>query len=102
MTKWKYSLIEIRHESIKADNYCELVEVVYESNGSNNISGFNKATISSIEDLERAKKDVLEEGTNTFFLDNGSFSPTEDGFWEWTPSATYLAEQELYAVYGGD
>lgn len=102
MTKWKYALIKIEHESIGSDNHCELVEVVYEAGAGNNILGFNRARIASIQELERAHKDVLSDGINTFFLNNGTFSPSEDGFWEWTPNSSYLAEQELYAVYGGD
>lgn len=102
MTKWKYALIKIEHESIESDNYCELVEVVFEAKVSNNILGFNRARITSVQELERAHEDVTSDGINTFFLDNGTFSPSDDGFWSWTPSASYLAEQELYAVYGGD
>lgn len=102
MTKWKYALIKIEHESIKSDNHCELVEVVYDSSVENNILGFNRARITSVEELEKAHKDVMSDGINLFFLDNGIFSPTKDGFWDWKPNASYLAEQELYAVYGGD
>ena len=102
MTKWKYALIEIEHESIKSDDYCELVEIIYDPGTSNNILGFSRARICSEKELEKAYEDVLSDGVNTFFSANGTFRPSDDGFWEWTPNSTYLAEQELYAVYGGD
>ena len=111
---WKYGLIKINHESIfDTDDYCELVEVYLDEDGTP--KGFCKARINSIEELNMAHGDVLRNGINTWFAENGTFSVSkEDEFWNWTINCyldkalsdnildEYEEEIDLYKVYGGD
>lgn len=95
---YKYGLINIKYEGLPED-YCELVELYAVSSGSYN--SFSKASISSIEDIESAYKDILNDGVNYWFANNGKFYKTNDGFWGWERNVSD-EEAELYAIYGGD
>jgi hypothetical protein len=115
---WKYALIKIKHSSLIDDDYCELVEL-FDINDTGNYKSFCTARIHSIEELKAAYSDVMRDGVNTWFVENGEFSylPDEDTNlfrWNWTESKhldealddqnidEYEEEMELYKVYGGD
>ena len=125
---WKYGLIKIEHSSISEEDYCEIVELYacsehdeyaiyntgYSSKDNRLFNTFCKARINSIDDLCTAYNDIMKDGVNTWFSENGTFSPSDDGFWNWTSFKHldaslegadiegYEDELELYKVYGGD
>ena len=129
LKSWKYGLIKIEHPSIEEDNFCELVELYacdsqdqyisynsgYASETDRVFNAFCRARIHSIEELSDAYNDAMKDGINTWFSENGKFSRTEDGFWDWERNGkslnstlssenvdAYEEEMELYTVYGGE
>tara|TARA_Y100000034_G_C6884353_1_gene405823 strand:- start:978 stop:1355 length:378 start_codon:yes stop_codon:yes gene_type:complete len=123
---WKYGLIKIKHPSILDtlvdsesnfiinDDYCELVELYMSEDGKYN--SFCKTRINSVEELIAAHNDIIKDGVNTWFAENGTFSLDKDSkSWNWELSKplddalascgdleSYEDEIDLYAVYGGD
>ena len=117
---WKYAMILVDVNSTDPDNIvetCELVEL-YSLEGSGYFS-FCKANLLSIDDLKAAAEDVLADGVNRWFYENGKFSLETDKVsgksWNWEAEKpldkalidcgdieTYEDEIELYTIYGGD
>ena len=109
---WKYGIIKIVHPTVDHDeNFCELVELYSHLDPESEARVFHsfcKARINSMEELSSAYNDAMKDGVNTWFAENGTFSVSEHGFWDWEPTlnsedlSAYEEEMELYKVYGGD
>ena len=129
LKSWKYGLIKIEHPSIDEEDFCEIVELyacesqdnyisynsAYVSEEDRVFNAFCRARIHSIEELSSAYNDAMKDGINTWFAENGTFSKSDDGFWDWTSNKNHLdnalngenidayeEEMELYTVYGGE
>ena len=81
---WKYGLIKIDYPDLwEDDEYCELVELYKDADG--NYTSFSKARIKSFKELSSAYAEVLRDGVNTWFAENGKFDwDSESKFWTWT------------------
>ncbi len=61
---------------------CELVEIYKDEFG--DWKHYCRPSINSPETLYSASLDVMRDGINTWFWDNGRFTwSTEDKFWDW-------------------
>jgi hypothetical protein len=80
---WKYGLIKVDYPDLwETDEYCELVELYRDNDG--NYTSFSKARIKSFKELEEAYADVMSDGVNNWFAENGTFEwNSEEQFWDW-------------------
>ena len=71
---WKYALIKIEFPGLwENEDHCE------------EYSAFSKASIKSLKQLEAAYMDVLSDGINNWFSENGVFEwNSTDKFWNWS------------------
>ena len=85
--QWKYGMIKVSEEidletQQTIDDICELVELYYNDKGE--YCKFCKPTIMSVECLYRAFADVANDGVNTWFWENGTFSwSSKEKYWAW-------------------
>ena len=81
---WKYALIKIDHPDLwESEEHCELVELYKDNTGE--YMSFSRPHINTLKELEFAYMDVLTDGINTWFTENGAFDwNTEEKFWDWT------------------
>jgi hypothetical protein len=81
---WKYALIKIEFPGLwENEDHCELVELYKDNVGE--YSAFSKASIKSLKQLEAAYMDVLNDGINNWFSENGVFEwNSTDKFWNWS------------------
>jgi len=81
---WKYAMIKIDFPGLwEAEDHCELVELYKDNTGE--YTAFSKARIKTFKELEAAYVDVLKDGVNNWFAENGVFEWNSDNeFWDWT------------------
>lgn len=81
---WKYALIKIEFPGLwENEDHCELVELYKDNTGE--YTAFSKANIKTLKQLEDAYTDVLKDGVNNWFAENGVFKWNSDNkFWDWT------------------
>ena len=86
-SKWKYSMIKVSEEynletDEKIEDVCELVEL-YQNNEGKWLS-FCRPSLTSPSCLNIATIEVMRDGINTWFWENGKFSwSMEEKFWSW-------------------
>ncbi len=93
VTSWKYAMIKVAEEyDLETDeiieDICELVELYQDSTG--NWTSFCRPSLTSVECLNIATVEVMRDGVNTWFWENGRFSwSMQERFWDWTPKKTF-------------
>jgi len=93
-TIWKYAMIKVAEEfdletDEKIEDICELVEL-YQNNTGEWIS-FCRPSLTSPSCLSVATIEVMKDGINTWFWENGKFSwSMEEKFWRWKAYRDYL------------
>ena len=86
-TNWKYAMIKVAEEcdletNEKIEDVCELVEIY--QNGLGEWTSFCRPSLTSPSCLNIATIEVMKDGINTWFWENGKFSwSMEEKFWSW-------------------
>ena len=86
-TTWKYAMIKVAEEcdletNEKIEDICELVELY--QNGLGEWTSFCRPSLTSPSCLNIATVEVMKDGINTWFWENGKFSRSmEEKFWSW-------------------
>jgi len=93
-TIWKYAMIKVAEEfdletNEKIEDVCELVELHQDSLGE--WIRFYRPTLTSPSCLNIATVEVMKDGVNTWFWENGKFSwSMEEKFWRWNAYEDYF------------
>ena len=80
MSGWKYGLIkvDVREEGTEFEEQVNMIDA------------FCRADLSSLQELDMARGDIVRDGINTFFYDNGEFTwDHEARSWDWIPYEDY-------------
>ena len=86
---WKYSMIKVAEDfnletNEVTEDICELVELYQDIEG--NWTSFCRPSLTSPECLSIAMVEVMKDGINTWFWENGRFSwSMQEKFWDWSP-----------------
>jgi len=86
---WKYGLIKvsIENEGTDIEEQINLLAELYSLGDDGEYDSFCKADLRSVEELQRALKDIERDGINEWFYDNGAFHYREVGLrcyeWDW-------------------
>ena len=92
-TTWKYAMIKVAEEcdletNEKIEDICELVELY--QNGLGEWTSFCRPSLTSPSCLNIATVEVMKDGINTWFWENGKFSwSMEEKFWSWKAYSDY-------------
>tara|TARA_Y100000310_G_C20180888_1_gene578066 strand:- start:32 stop:295 length:264 start_codon:yes stop_codon:yes gene_type:complete len=79
---WKYALIRVADDPETGESQ-EMVSELYLGKDGENLS-YCPARINSMVELETAYKEILEDGLNEWFYNNGDFYyDLVSGYWEW-------------------
>jgi hypothetical protein len=84
--KWKYALILSDETADFPDGHkpsCFLAEV-YDLDNDGHYESFCEAEIENVQDFKHAYEDIIKDGVNIWFYQNGNFSKTATG-WDWQP-----------------
>ena len=81
MSTWKYGMIKVAEDH--GEDVCELVEL-YPSFADNESPSYTRPFLTSLRCLQMDLKDVEQDGINTWFWENGTFSWNQNKyFWDW-------------------
>ena len=89
---WRYSLIKvaIEDEGTDYEEQINLLVELYPIGDNGEYNAFCRASLRSLEEVERAQRDIEREKINTWFYDNGTFEwkmcdKCNVGTWDWQP-----------------
>ena len=88
MSGWKYGLIkvEIQDEGTEFEEQVNMLVELYPLGDNGEYDAFCKADLRSLQELDMARGDIVRDGINTFFFDNGEFIwDSEARSWDWIP-----------------
>jgi hypothetical protein len=79
---WKYALIRVADNPDTSESQEMVSELYFDTDG--NYLSYVPARINSMIELETAYTEVLEDGLNEWFYENGEFYyDLVGGYWEW-------------------
>ena len=92
MSGWKYGLIkvDVREEGTEFEEQVNMIVELYPLGENGEYDAFCRADLSSLQELDMARGDIVRDGINTFFYDNGEFAwDHEARSWDWIPYEDY-------------
>ena len=91
---WKYAMIKVSEGH--SGDICWLVEVFEDHAGV--YSSYSPVRLMSVEEVESAHADIIRDGVNCYFWNNGKFNwSNEYNEWIWKPSTSLKEKVEKRA-----
>ena len=88
MSGWKYGLIKVsvQDEGTEFEEQVNMLVELYPLGDNGEYDAFCRADLRSLQELDMARGDIVRDGINTFFFDNGEFIwDSEARSWDWIP-----------------
>jgi hypothetical protein len=88
MSGWKYGLIKVnvQDEGTEFEEQVNMLVELYPLGEDGEYDAFCRADLRSLQELDMARGDIVRDGINTFFFDNGEFIwDSEARSWDWIP-----------------
>ena len=88
MAGWKYGLIkvDVLDEGTEFEEQLNMLVELYPLGENGEYDSFCKADLRSLQELDMARGNIVRDGINTFFYDNGEFEWDSDAReWDWIP-----------------
>ena len=75
MSGWKYGLIKIgvEEEGTEFEEQINMLVELYPLGENGEYDAFCKADLRSLQELDMARGNIVRDGINTYFYDNGTF-----------------------------
>ena len=92
MSGWKYGLIKIgvEEEGTEFEEQINMLVELYPLGENGEYDAFCKADLRSLQELDMARGNIVRDGINTYFYDNGTFKwDLETRSWDWIPDEEY-------------
>ena len=88
MSAWKYGLVKVlvRYEDTEFEEQINMLVELYPLGENGEYDAFCKADLRSLKELDMARGDIIRDGVNNYFFDNGTFVwDDEEKDWDWAP-----------------
>ena len=88
MSAWKYGLVKVfvQHEDTEFEEQINMLVELYPLGENGEYDAFCKDDLRSLKELDMARGDIIRDGVNNYFFDNGTFVwDEEERDWDWVP-----------------